>query len=247
MKTNKMINLNRRKFLKFILVAAGFLGLTKLVGHKLINSASAWSEPTLVPPGANVPAPINVGTTAQHKNGEIGATRFVDRDNTAWFVDPAGTTFLNGPVGIGTTSPATNTRLHVTAGHETSQIRLHADNATNPHAHLALWASEPGVTWTGTGIGNNVRWQNVAGTWGPRLIDTTRAGAYIRYIDNTTIFGAVGTNNVDVERMRLAPDGNVGIGTTSPTHRLHVVGTGSIDTLHAPTRLRIPVGTNMFS
>jgi hypothetical protein len=66
----------------------------------------AWTEPTATPPGANVPTPINIGTTTQHKNGEIGATIFRDRDNTAWFVDPAGVSVLAGNVGIGTTTPA---------------------------------------------------------------------------------------------------------------------------------------------
>jgi hypothetical protein len=69
--------------------------------------AFAWTEPTAAPPGANVSAPINVGTTTQHKAGEIGATRFVDTTNPSWFVSPAAplSAALFGNVSIGTTTP----------------------------------------------------------------------------------------------------------------------------------------------
>lgn len=68
--TMKTINLNRRKFLKLILIVLGALGLNKLLGPKLL-SAATWTEPTAIPPTANVPAPLNVGPNWQVKQGGL--------------------------------------------------------------------------------------------------------------------------------------------------------------------------------
>ena len=79
----------------------------------------AWTEPSGPPPTGNVPAPLNVGSIQQWKqgglgvgaktfdltSGQIAASRFYDRDNSAWYIDPAGTSLFSGNVGIGTTSP----------------------------------------------------------------------------------------------------------------------------------------------
>ncbi len=62
----------------------------------------AWQEPTLAPPGGNVEAPLNVSNVQQWKEGglgvgvktfdlgagELSATKFYDRNNNAWYVDP---------------------------------------------------------------------------------------------------------------------------------------------------------------
>ena len=56
----------------------------------------AWTEPTVAPPGDNVPAPINVGNSAQIKSGALQVNGFRN----------IGTTVLDSNVGIGTTTPA---------------------------------------------------------------------------------------------------------------------------------------------
>jgi hypothetical protein len=83
----------------------------------------AWTEPTSAPPGGNIPAPINVGSQAQTKQGPlttVGALTsntalyspiFYDLDNTSWYVNPSGTSVFSGNVGIGTTSPTA--KLHI--------------------------------------------------------------------------------------------------------------------------------------
>ncbi len=71
-------------------VAAGFL---------LVSVASAWTGPGSSPPSGNVSAPINVGSTAQVKNGDIGfnyATAFGDIHLVAgWAPTPSTITYLN--------------------------------------------------------------------------------------------------------------------------------------------------------
>ena len=53
----------------------------------------SWSEPTSMP--SSYEPPINTGTTAQTKNGEIGATILTDPDNINYYVNPSGTTTIN--------------------------------------------------------------------------------------------------------------------------------------------------------
>ena len=79
----------------------------------------AWTEPSGPPPTGNVPAPLNVGSIQQWKqgglgvgaktfdltSGQIAASRFYDRDDSAWSIDPSGTSLFSGNVGIGTAAP----------------------------------------------------------------------------------------------------------------------------------------------
>ncbi|MDD5145468.1 MAG: hypothetical protein PHF44_01275 [Candidatus Pacebacteria bacterium] len=48
----------------------------------------AWTEPTAPPPGDNVSAPINVGTSPQAKAGRISATEFYDYNDANYYLNP---------------------------------------------------------------------------------------------------------------------------------------------------------------
>jgi len=96
------------KQIAFILSA---LVLASIAGYL----AFAWTEPTQAPPNGNVPAPINVGSVAQTKEGvlqinaDFTANRLLDSSNNSYYVDPANAGYAGlfaGKVGIGTTSPS---------------------------------------------------------------------------------------------------------------------------------------------
>jgi len=55
-----------RKF-SFGALSVGILAMAFLIGYIVL----AWTEPSQAPPGGNVPAPINVGSTAQTKAGNL--------------------------------------------------------------------------------------------------------------------------------------------------------------------------------
>lgn len=115
-----------------------------------------------------------------------------------------------GNVGIGTgASPAY--RLTVQGVHATSQIRLFSDEygqgLTGANtANMTLWASEPGMTWNGVGIGNNV--YNT--TSFPR-VTTTRGGSYMRLLDNSINFDVVSSTGTDITGLKVSP-GSYGFG-----------------------------------
>ncbi len=70
----------------------------------------AWTEPSVSPPGGNVAAPINVGTSLQAKAG----TLVLQQQGVLPSFETHGKTILatvSGNVGIGTTAPAG--KLHV--------------------------------------------------------------------------------------------------------------------------------------
>ena len=160
---------------------------------------------------------LGIGTSPVNKldvegGAVIGAT--YSGTNTA----PSNGMLVQGTVGIGTTSP--NTKLEIKGGHGDSQLRIYSigDGGTND-AYLSLWASEPGWTYTGAGIGNNINGSAYYGR-----INTARGASYIRLLDNSLYFNTINTSGTDINNMFMSL-GNVGIGTTSPSAQLHTTGT----------------------
>jgi len=73
----------------------GIIGALVLIISPIAVHAQ-WSGPSQAPTGGNTSAPVNVGTTAQVKNGGLSVNAF-----TAWL-----DSYFAGKVGIGTVSPA---------------------------------------------------------------------------------------------------------------------------------------------
>ena len=74
-----------------------------------------------------------------------------------------GNQIINGFLGVGLTRIPQH-KLEVEGDHLSSRFLLRANNGSNADANLMLWASEPGVTYSGVGIGNNVHnWKNSVG------------------------------------------------------------------------------------
>lgn len=141
-------------------------------------------------------------------------------DNNATFplsLNPNGSN-----VGIGTTNP--QRKLDIVGNHNTSTFRVYYPelNVAGQDASVDIWASEPGVSFNGSGIGSNVNGQPYYGRTNPAL-----GQGFIRFIDGTTAFHNSSTDAVYAERMRITPGGSVGIGTSSPISKLNVNTTDS--------------------
>ncbi|MCB9839527.1 tail fiber domain-containing protein [Candidatus Nomurabacteria bacterium] len=139
-------------------------------------------------------------------------------DTNTLFVDAA----LNR-VGIGTASPSR--KLEVYGGHGDTQLLLHSigDGGATNTADLMLWASEPGHTYTGVGIANNL--YNTTGF--PR-INTNRGGSMIRLLDNSMRFSTVNSSGTQLDGLVLDGSGNLtAAGVIQGTRFTSTIATGT--------------------
>ncbi|MFH1401552.1 MAG: hypothetical protein ABIG40_01145 [Parcubacteria group bacterium] len=65
----------------------------------------AWTEPSAVPPSANISSPINVGTTTQYKLGALGVGGVFQADSLTYTATSTYLAALGGRVGIGVLNP----------------------------------------------------------------------------------------------------------------------------------------------
>jgi hypothetical protein len=141
-----------------------------------------------------------------------------------------------GNVGIGIGAGTPNRKLHIFGSHGDTMQRLQSTGGSETGirgpANLLLWASEPGYTFTGCGVGANVA-GNDSGFDMFRRIDATNGQSYIRFIpsDGTMRF-YTGLGDAP-QGMIIDSNGNVGIGM-APSNKLDVNGTIKATGLQVP-------------
>lgn len=157
--------------------------------------------------------------------------------------DFAGKQSISGYLGLGLSEPLN--KLHIHGSHGDSRILLHSagGGADTHQADLMLWASEPGLTYTGVGIGNNIHnFNNPNG--GLKLLNTARGGSYIRLLDCAMQFNVVNSGGEDKQVMSINTSGNIGIGTQNPDAKLAVKGT--IHSNEVKVDLNVPAPDYVF-
>ncbi|HMP94830.1 MAG TPA: hypothetical protein PKD90_18265, partial [Phnomibacter sp.] len=192
------------------------------------NAAAAASERIITGTGANLLIPANSCVNLQY---EGGAQRWVVRSHSAPATGGGGNSFFaasgadiyntnTANVGIGTNSPA-YARLQI-AGRVGAAVAIFGSDAQG----VAISANNPE-------IGFNYFYNNTTKTIKPGYganfgMDPGSGKVYLGNFSgnqSTTDFGDItGYQYV----MTVTQSGNVGLGTTDPSYRLHVVGQGFV-------------------
>jgi hypothetical protein len=166
--------------------------------------AIAWTGPSSAPPNGNVAAPINVGSTAQVKNGGLSVNQLAVFGN--------GT--LTGNFGIKTTNPAYP--LDVNGGSRiTGSLLL---SGASRYLNFGTIVGSGGY-----GIRDNagvMQFRNSSGAWsniGSGTSGVTGSGTANR-LPKFTSTTALGNSQI------FDNGTNVGVGVTSPSQKLSVAG-----------------------
>ena len=134
---------------------------------------------------------VNLSSGVMTVGGDVRAPIFYDYNDTNYYVNP----------GDSTTSLYANGKLYVNGGHTSGRIQINYQHGSNPSTDsnsttLTAWASEPGITYNGAGIGANI---HVNGQYYGRAYDTGY-GVYTRFdkangrLEHWTTQGNAGTS-----------------------------------------------------
>ncbi|GIW67141.1 MAG: hypothetical protein KatS3mg096_009 [Candidatus Parcubacteria bacterium] len=166
-----------------------------------------WNYPRQDPPGGNVPAPINVGTTTQIKAGALGI------GGVFQVYGGLGSPILNvvgDKVGIGATSPAYKLDI---AGDVRWTGTLQGGSV--PWARLTNFPSSCPSGQFVTGVGSTLSCATPPSSGGNGGL--TGSGS-TNYIAKWQSNGSLGSSSL------YESNSNIGIGTSNPSYKLHVVG-----------------------
>jgi len=205
--------------------------------------AVSWTEPLVLPPGGNVPAPINIGSGAQIKTGDltIGGNFFVSGRQVVGA--PAG-----GDLGVGSINAQkicingdcleswAGGQAFVQKGNTFGNL---ATLGTNDPFSLVFETNDSGKmiidTAGNVGIGTMSPTVKLQVAGGSLRIGTPGVGDANPFLDlySTTTISKIqnvaghlsfGHPGAVEEAMTVLPAGNVGIGTTNPLYKLTVAG-----------------------
>ena len=187
--------------------------------------ASSTASAFLVERAGNVAMSLGTANTgdatiffADTDSGSIGRVSYDHSDDsmTLWTSNTEKMRIdSSGKVGIGTSSPSAKLQvagadLGGTIGDDTNLLTLSHNNGNGSY-----------LEFTGERTATGANWMS-AGTRIQQRVDASYMG-YMQFNGDGNNFGiSFGSNST--ERMRIDSSGNVGIGTSSPTAKLHIIG-----------------------
>ena len=225
-------------------VNLGILPNTLISGNIFVGSAGNVATPVALSGDATI---TNLGALTIANGAISGGTAGKITDLSITDADISNTAAIAGtkvaPVfgnqGVSTTSTLTTGTAGQFAVDATGNItKLNNVTTSFPSAQGAT-----GTVLTNNGLGV-LTWAAAASGWG--LTGNALADA-TSFLGTTTAQPLRFSTGVGgVERMRIDESGNVGIGTTSPTARLHIQGPGNFDIANTEGDFKVGTGTHRF-
>ena len=180
------------------------------------------------------------GVTTSAFLGLSGTTAFIHANNNTLGLGANGSnnfaptmTLNSGKVGIGTTNPSKPLHVYSTNTSATSQLKL-TNSGVTPSGYLGMFADTLYINAGGTFDGG---W-TLDGSVGVAAVElySFDGGSQIN-------FSTAASNTTPANRMTILNNGNIGIGVTNPSYKLHIGGTAYASTLQAGATVN--VGTSV--
>jgi hypothetical protein len=190
-----------------------------------VSLVYSWTGPTQTPPGGNVDAPINVSDVTQYKSGALGVGGVLHGYSNAIF---------DGNVGIGAKTPTEKLEIadNFDADFDMLTATSHSpSDISTIHIKRARGSlSAPTIVLNGDNLG-------AIDAIGYDGSSYNRAAEIYMSVDGTPALNSVPgamyfstrsagdtTSWAGATRMVIRSNGNVGIGTTTPSQKLDVAG-----------------------
>jgi hypothetical protein len=195
--------------------ASTLTGNTSVGGTLSVTGASTLTGNTSVGGTLSVTgaSTLTGNTSISGTLSVTGASTLTGNTSVGGTLSVTGASTFTGNVGIGTTSP--DNKLTITGAQQSTEANITgnvANNALNIEANYTADNHLPGVVWT---TNDNNATKPKAGIW------VSEHGTGSRLYLGTSNNYATGITN---KAITIYESGNVGIGTTTPNDKLHVVG-----------------------